>query len=41
MEKRYTQREDILLAIRRLREALLKSSCLAGFPRVSSLPFPR
>jgi hypothetical protein len=34
MEQRYPQREDIVVAIRRLREALLKSSPLAGFPRV-------
>ena len=35
MEHRYPQRDDIVVAIRRLREALLKCSALAGFPRVS------
>lgn len=34
MERKYPQRDDILVAIRRLREALLKCSALAGFPRV-------
>jgi len=35
MEQKYPKQEDIVLAIRRLREALLKCSALAGFPRVS------
>jgi hypothetical protein len=34
MARKYPQRDDIVLAIRRLREALLKCSALVGFPRV-------
>jgi len=37
MEQRYPHRDDIILAIRRLREALLKCSALSGFPRVYSV----
>jgi len=37
MARKYPQRDDIVFAIRRLREALLKCSALVGFPRV----FPR
>lgn len=36
MEQHYPQRDDIIVAIRRLREALLKCSALSGFPRVCS-----